>query len=357
LGIENRDYTREGDYTGTLAGWGLDYISPVVKWLIVANVVVWLLQIFLTRPYTKEDWQANLQRMPRAMREMYEQQEKAAAKAREKAKESSKGDDSQTVPTDELPPEFYWTQNRVSLVEEWLQLDTRQVIYRGQVWRLLTYAFCHERTSVFHILFNMIALFWFGVTLETMYGQREFLLFYLAGAIISGLAHVGLGLLTSSGAAAIGASGAVMAVLMLYAIHYPRNTIRIFWFFPLEVRWIVVLYVIYDLHPLLLELAGDQVFAGTAHAAHLGGLAFGFLYWKFDLHLERYWDKLPKLRGAGLSQRREPIAPIRRSAEQQQDQQVDEILRKIADSGEASLSDQERRTLQRASERYRRKHS
>ena len=148
-----------------------------------------------------------------------------------------------------------------------------------------------------------------------------------------------------------------MAVLMLYAIHYPRNTIRIFWFFPLEVRWIVVLYVIYDLHPLLLELAGDQVFTGTAHAAHLGGLAFGFVYWKFDLHLEQYWDKLPKLRGAGVSRQRESIAPIRRSAEQQQDQQVDEILQKIAESGESSLTDQERRTLQRASERYKRKHS
>jgi len=52
MGFENRDYTREGDYTGTLSGWGLDYLSPVVKWLIVAwlivaNAVVFVLQIFL----------------------------------------------------------------------------------------------------------------------------------------------------------------------------------------------------------------------------------------------------------------------------------------------------------------------
>ena len=357
MGFENRDYTREGDYTGTLAGWGLDYISPVVKWLIVANVVVWLLQIFFTRQYTKDDWRKNLDSLPPAMRQAYEQQEKQAAKARKKAKDNAQNPDDEAAPDDELPPEYYWMQQRVSIVQEWLELDPRKVIYRGQVWRLLTYAFCHERSGVWHILFNMIALFWFGVTLETMYGQREFLLFYLAGAIISGLAHVGLGLLTGSGVAAIGASGAVMAVLMLFAIHYPRHTIRIFWFFPLEVRWIVVLYVIYDLHPLLLALAGDQFQSGVAHAAHLGGLAFGFVYWKFDLQLERYWDKLPKLRGAGPSQRRESIAPIRRSAEAQQDQQVDDILRKIAESGEPSLTDQERRILQRAAERYKRKHS
>ncbi|MCI0359400.1 MAG: rhomboid family intramembrane serine protease [Planctomycetaceae bacterium] len=355
VGFENRDYIREGDYTGTLAGWGLDYISPVVKWLIVANVIVWLLQIFLTRQYTLADWQKDLDSMPRAMRQAYDTHQREAAKSGEEAKGNSTTTDDSAVQNKELPHEFF-EQKRVSIVEDWLALGPRMVVYRGQVWRLVTYAFCHERTWVMHILFNMLALFWFGVTLETMYGQREFLLFYLAAAVVSGIAHVALGLLTGSGAAAIGASGAVMAVLMLYAIHYPRHTIRIFWFFPLEVRWIVVLYVIYDLHPLLLALAGDELYSNVAHAAHLGGLAFGFVYWKLDLQLERYWDKLPKLSGAG-TRRRQTIAPIRRSAEQQQDQDVDEILRKIADSGEASLTDQERRTLQRAAERYKRKHS
>jgi Uncharacterized membrane protein (homolog of Drosophila rhomboid) len=356
MGFENRDYIREGDYTGTLAGWGLDYISPVVKWLIVANFIVWLLQIFITRQYTQDDWRKNLDNMPPAMRQAYEESQREVAKARDEAKGNSTAIDEKPAPGDELPSEFFM-QQRVSIVEEWLALDPHQVIYRGQVWRLLTYAFCHDRHGVFHILLNMLALFWFGVTLETMYGQREFLLFYLAAAVVSGVAHVALGLATGSGTAAIGASGAVMAVLMLYAIHYPRNTIRIFWFFPLEVRWVVVLYVIYDLHPVLLALAGDRIYADVAHAAHLGGLAFGFIYWKLDLQLERYWDQLRKLAGSRAPRRRETIAPIRRSAQQQQDQDVDEILRKIADSGEASLTDQERRVLQRASERYKRKHS
>lgn len=355
MGFENRDYTREGDYTGTLAGWGLDYVSPVVKWLIIANVVVWLLQIFLTRQFTPDDWKRHLDNLPPAIREMYQRQEEALAKSRENAKENAS--EETDALEDELPPEYFAMQQKVSIVQEWLELDPRKVVFRGQVWRLLTYAFCHDRAGVFHILFNMIALFWFGVTLETMYGQREFLLFYLVAAVVSGLAHVGLAFATQGMSASIGASGAVMAVLMLFAIHYPRHTIRIFWFFPLEVRWIVVLYVIYDLHPVLLALAGDQLFTGVAHAAHLGGLAFGFVYWKLNLQLERYWDMLPKPRRAGISRRRETIAPIRRSEQERQDQDVDDILRKIAESGEASLTDGERRTLQRASERYKRKHS
>jgi len=364
VGFENRDYTREGDYTGTLAGWGLDYISPVVKWLIVANVVVWLLQIFLIRQYSPADIQAEWDAQPADAKEYYRQLDDDRRRIDARGKPADEAPSTESVAQvnardADLPAASFVEERkerRIGLVDEWLAVDSSKVLH-GQVWRLLTYAFCHERAGVLHILFNMILLFWFGVTLETMYGQREFLLFYLAAAIVSGLAHVGLGLLTGSSVGVIGASGAVMAVLILFAIHYPRHTIRVFWFFPLEVRWIVVLYVIYDLHPLLLELAGDRVYSGVAHAAHLGGLAFGFVYWRFDMQLERYWDKLPKLRGAGLSQRRESIAPVRRSAEAQQDQQVDDILRKIAESGEASLTDQERRTLQRASERYKRKHS
>jgi len=355
VGFENRDYTREGDYTGTLAGWGLDYVSPVVKWLIIANVVVWLAQIFLTRQFTPADWQRYLETLPPTMREMHQRQEEALAKRREKAKED--GGDSTEALEDELPPEYFAMQKRISIVEEWLQLDPRKVVFRGQVWRLVTYAFCHDREWVFHILFNMLVLFLAGVTLETMYGQREFLLFYFIAAVISGLAHVGLCFATQNMVPSIGASGACMAALMLYAIHYPRNTIRIFWFFPIEVRWIVVFYVIYDLHPVLLALAGDQLRTGVAHAAHLGGLAFGFVYWKLNLQLERYWDMLPKSRRARSSARRESIAPIRRSEQERQDQQVDDILRKIAESGETSLTDQERRALQRASERYKRKQS
>src|SRR5438105_15673435 len=53
MGLENRDYYRDGSYTETLTGWGLDF-TPVVKYLILANVAVFLLQIFITRPALPE---------------------------------------------------------------------------------------------------------------------------------------------------------------------------------------------------------------------------------------------------------------------------------------------------------------
>jgi rhomboid family protein len=142
---------------------------------------------------------------------------------------------------------------------------------------------------------------------------------------------------------------------MLYAIHYPRSTIRIFWFFPIEVRWLVILYVIWDLHPLLLELAGNQVYTGIAHAGHLGGLAFGFLYWKFDLHLERWWSRLPLKMPAPAHRPPRETIPIRRSLEREMEDETDEILKKIHESGEASLTDAERRALQQASEQAKRR--
>jgi hypothetical protein len=153
----------------------------------------------------------------------------------------------------------------------------------------------------------------------------------------------------------VGASGAVMGVLMLYAIHYPRNTIRVFWFFPLEVRWLVILYVLFDLHPLLLALAGNQLFTGIAHAAHLGGLAFGFLYWKFDLNLERLAARLPRFRGVARGPAPRRGVPTAAANERSLEDQVDRLLEKIASQGIESLTDNERRTLERASERYKRK--
>jgi len=326
MGIENRDYFRDSSGYSDGGGWGFGSVTPVCKYLLIANIAVFVGQIFLARDYTPAE--------VAALVEEYQ----------ESYPELSKEHILELLAT-----------RRVDVVAEWLQLETPKVVGQAQVWRLLTCAFCHSREGPWHILCNMLFLFWFGKTLEAMYGSREFLLFYLTAAVAASLAYVGLDLVTGEIAPAIGASGAVMAVVMLYAMHFPRERLFLFFVFPVEIRWLVLMYVIFDLHPVLLALAGESYFDGVAHAAHLGGLAFGYVYRKWNVRLETYWERIRMPRFDRLVGARRHIRIFQPSGEGKQervDAEVDRLLAKISDQGEDSLTDREREVLQKASERY-----
>ncbi len=114
---------------------------------------------------------------------------------------------------------------RTSIIQEWFELNPKKTVEQGQIWRLVTSTFCHDRYGLWHILFNMLLLYWFGQRLEQMYGSTEFLLFYLAAAVCASLAYVGLAYYDGSKVPAIGASGAIMGVMMLYVIFYPYRAI------------------------------------------------------------------------------------------------------------------------------------
>jgi len=324
MGIANRDYYRAATADRPDA-WG---ITTVVKTLILVNVVVFVLQLVVTRSAAPPD-------RPR----LHHRQPDLDADA-----------DDLTV-----------AGPKVSVIQEWCQLDTRKVLH-GEVWRLITHAFCHDRSGVWHIIINMLCLFYFGPTLESMYGPREFLLFYLTAAVVAGLTLVGMDLYTGTAVPAVGASGAVIGVMMLYTVHFPRETICLFWFFPVEMRWVMLFYLIYDVHPLLLALSGERFSDGVAHAAHLGGLAFGFLYGRCQWRLEPLFGLAAQPRRAGYPRsgspaalRSRPVAAAVADDEPVTDMdQVDDILRKIAVSGQASLTAEERAVLTAASERMKR---
>lgn len=368
MGYQDREYTRESSYSAAAGGWGLDFITPVVKCLIVANVVVFVLQIFAVRPATEADFQARWDMLPDRAKQIYREMDrpfgettsdegikpkltKRDRQAPEKAKK--------VEPDRGPPPESFYAgmeEERICMVHDWLDLKPSLVV-RGQVWRLLTYSFCHDRKAVWHILFNMLFLYWFGMTLESMYGGREFLLFYLFAAVFSGITTVALDLYLGSDIPAVGASGSIMAVVMLYAIHYPRALIRI-WFISIEMRWLVCLYLLFDLYPVLLALAGDQLFTGIAHAGHLGGLAFAVLYWRSGVRLERFWERVTK---GGRDAKRQArrlwgtYPKIARPSPEQDQDVVDEILAKVHESGIDSLTSEERRILEEASNRLRKR--
>src|SRR5437899_6003211 len=161
---------------------------------------------------------------------------------------------------------------------EVMQLDS-QAVCNGQVWRLLTHAFMHA--TVMHILFNMLFLGWFGTDVEDLYGPVEFLTFYLTAAVVAGLAFVAAwkaGLQNAQ--LAVGASGAVMAVMVVCALHYPTRVIWIFGLVPVPI-WLFVLF----------QVAGDWL-VFTSHArtniavtGHLGGAIFGYAYYKLHWRL------------------------------------------------------------------------
>jgi membrane associated rhomboid family serine protease len=235
----------------------------------------------------------------------------------------------------------------------WLEVPK---VFEGQVWRLLTCAFLHSPTDLLHIIFNMLILWWFGQQVEEDYGQREFLAFYLVSAVVSSVAFCAAYEVGLHRGAALGASGAVMAVTVLYALHYPRHVVYLFFVIPVPVWGVVVFLVLKDAFGLL----GAQ--NGIATSAHLGGAAFGFAYYKTHLQLTSWLSSVPswrrRRRSPSLRLYREdepptPVsvaAPASNSELDQLREEVDLILEKISLVGKENLTEHERQVLLRASE-------
>ncbi|MBD3672345.1 MAG: rhomboid family intramembrane serine protease [Planctomycetaceae bacterium] len=243
---------------------------------------------------------------------------------------------------------------RAGGITEWLSLSLNDLA-SFQIWRLLTYGFCHATGDLMHIAFNMLFLWMFGRMVEGIYGSREFMAFYLMGILISGFANLLFsGVMGQPYVSMIGASGGVNAVVILTAMHFPRLTVYFMLFLPMPLWVLAIFYVGMD--ALGLIGGGD----GIAHAAHLGGAAFGFLYFR------RGWRLSPLL--SSFENWQNPIASMQRKRrdrkrqkelqvfEPQDDElraEVDRILAKINERGEASLTDDERKTLERASRIFR----
>src|SRR5258708_7934685 len=145
MGVYDRDYYRNDPPGAKLMGG----VAPVCKWLIAINVAVFILQLLTGDP------------------------------------EMHRGG-----------------------ITEWLALSPLSVVEDWQVWRVVTYAFCHGDLG--HIVFNMLALWIFASQIEAISGQREFLRFYLTAAALSGIGFLAFQLAIGRPGPAIGASGAVM---------------------------------------------------------------------------------------------------------------------------------------------------
>ena len=160
-----------------------------------------------------------------------------------------------------------------------LGLRPADVLGQLQLWQPLTYMFLHG--GIFHILFNMLALWMFGVELERMWGTQFFARFYFVSGVGAALTTIILSLSPLPFAnqlyyaLTIGASGAVYGVLLAYAMYFPNRPIYMYLVFPIPAKYFVL---IIGAISLLSSMNGPG--GGVAHTTHLGGLVAGYLYLK-----------------------------------------------------------------------------
>jgi len=149
-----------------------------------------------------------------------------------------------------------------------------KVLGSAWIWQIVSYAFLHS--GLFHLIYNMFALWMFGSELESAWGRRRFLQLYFVSLIGAALVTVIMavaGVLVSMGVPTVGASGAAYGILAAYATIFGERRIIVFPLpIPLKAKhWILFLVVLSVIGAL--EGGGN-----VAHVAHLGGLLFGYLY-------------------------------------------------------------------------------
>jgi membrane associated rhomboid family serine protease len=239
-----------------------------------------------------------------------------------------------------------------------LQFAPREVLERP--WSFVTYMFAHA--GLLHLAGNMLMLFVFGTAVESRMGSRAFILYYLCCGVGAAAFSLGLAGVVSTGPM-IGASGAVLGVALAFAMYWPDAEIVVFPLpFPVRAKTLVAVLVGLDL--VLAYLApGD----GVAHLAHVGGVLFGYLYFRVQALSRRGPAEPPRpvervvmVQTAPTEpERRTPVTPIRPRRQADADPvtaEVDRVLDKISEKGIASLTAAERRFLDEVSRQKKQDH-
>lgn len=226
-------------------------------------------------------------------------------------------------------------------------------LYEPWNWyRLLTYGFVHETEGIGHILFNMLALYFLGQAVEQRYGRWEFLRIYLVTIVAGGLAYcliraafpqAGLG-------PVLGASGGVVAIVMLFVYNYPQATLMVWGILPVKAWVIGVLTVV-------VNIFGTQDHVDpVAFDVHLTGILCATLYYYSGINLGMVGGGWSKLSGLFKSK---PKLRVHKTADEQpasrDEVEADRLLDKIYREGQASLSTKEQEFLEQYSRRVRQK--
>ncbi|HAG91020.1 MAG TPA: hypothetical protein DCL41_04070 [Bdellovibrionales bacterium] len=164
-------------------------------------------------------------------------------------------------------PEFMSENFAVS----WTRLE------EGRYWTLLTSVFSHN--YLFHFLINMIVLWSFGRLLEMILGMRLFFSFYMTAGIVGSLSHAVLGnfYIHQPDQLAVGASGAIAGLILLFSLMFPKEKILVFGILPVPALFGALAFIGFDLWGLIEQSRGGGLPIG--HGAHLGGALTGILFY------------------------------------------------------------------------------
>lgn len=232
-----------------------------------------------------------------------------------------------------------WVTETFALKDEWFRQP-------WQAFQLLSYGFLHDPEDIANILFNMFGLWLFGREIEQKYGQREFLTFYLTAIVLAGIVWSLAEIPMDAIATMVGASGGVSAVVILFAMNYPHRTVLFLFVIPMPMWVLGLLFVGLDIFGAM-DRSGN-----VASTAHLGGALFGFLYYMFGWRLVRWLPSTDWTRRLRPRPKLRVHFPEGEGDSETTDSAVDEILKKIQEHGQASLTRRERKTLEQASLKY-----
>jgi membrane associated rhomboid family serine protease len=239
-----------------------------------------------------------------------------------------------------------------------LQGDLPQHLLKA--WELVTYGFVHDSLNPWHLVVNMLTLWFFGRVVEEVMGRAEFFRFYFTAIVLAGaawLASVQMGHpLQAARFSLVGASGAVMAVLAVFIWYFPKQTLLLWGVLPVPAWALGLLYFVSDVQ------GATSGGGNVAHVAHIAGALFGLLYAWRGWHMGSLADINAAFRRRRMrvvrpdDDRRDASPPAARPREPERldpdlQEQVDRILEKISRSGESSLTTIERDTLTQASRR------
>jgi membrane associated rhomboid family serine protease len=229
----------------------------------------------------------------------------------------------------------------------------------GHLWTLLTYGFLHDTGNLLQVLSYLIVIYFVGRELLPLLGTRRFAGFYATSLISGGLFWSAVH--WRGPEVLLGASAAASALVILYACFFPNREITLLLFFivPVSVRPKIVAYVLIavDLCGLVFyEIMGSaSPFGGAAHSAHLGGMAAGWIYFRY-VH-DMTWTfgrkqaeiELPRwVKQQGSAKSTPPAYSVNVGDRSHLRAEVDRILDKINSDGFGSLSAAEKKVLDEA---------